>query len=1246
MAIFQPSNVIPSTFAGIGGQTVDVSDKIIISWQVNGNSPMTAFRIQLYKNSTNVLTKDTGVITLDTPFYGVDKKGNPKQFSYEPSDTLWSSWGLSNDSEYKMIITQYWGTNNANSIVQYSGSVFLTRQTPTVTINYSPALEDGKSTVAKQAFSASISPETALNSVRWQFGKLDGTPSSTTSPVSSDLVTILDDTGAINTNVLEYEVTGLLGEFTYAINCIIETVDGVETETGWQAFGVTYTQPATKGGISTACLSDDSVLLSWGNAITIEGEMSPTGATPEVTDSELHLAEGQSVTWDKTNKTDDLAFSSPWSMAWKGKIAKVRSDSYSLTAEASRSSATSSVTTSESNFRSGLTAYANDGNNAETFQVYGNGKWVRITETGDVYTSTSSHKSNAGYWKYETNLFNGMDGSVKIIGGVAYGNSYFVAIAYFVDTTYGANFSGYFYSSSGNSGSWTYVTTSIAGQYIPLNIVYGGGYFVILRSSLYDDKIDLIYIKESYIATFKFSDTIYTGTESLAAGALAYGNNEWLVGCFKNGTIYKFDSSFEYTGKVKVATDALCIWDIAYNPNAPTYKYIALVATTALGNAYDYYISKDGVSWSQRPLGIGVTGTRRLAVGGGFTVMALSSKLLISNDNEVWETVTRYTDDFYRISCDGTTTYPLFRITGSDSSFFEIMPYYITTTTVSARGWLYTYSIGTQSGIYYASASQSSYDGNVTLSVTSYKGGLTATFYLTMISDTSTASQVIPFTAGALSTAKIISITPSVASSSLSISGNNMTINLTMPTPSRYTPSTAVTVEVCEIYDEVLSADSNTLIETDKFLVALLKTKNTDGLYIYSVNVKDVTTGDVIGYSVTPLSIPSEGQSYDLYGTINLTQDDVHLYLSSKAGDLSKDSEGIWSSTVQNENITSIKLRGEQVCDWLYVSSGDTVINSSATPKWLYDTLFFADFSEEDDYLQAGTVASGASLSNVLYRSTSDKDLADVIAELPPSVNMVKDYGMRSGEQYSWELYYLNGAEAYSNPIESESVCRQFRAYTLMEAKQDETYPNTYHVVKVWRFENNLSVGDISNNNSPNWLTNFTKYRLRQPSSLLGQSGTLQALLSNYNQSENFYIDTVKKADELKNASASTNTFFLKDMKGNLYMVGISGAITQTVNIKSKVQEITVSVPWEEVGDASNVSLIQLPTDEGWEQDEVMNVMLDTDTKTELLSVKYPQDYYGTTFLLATTPIEVDGQVDLSLESGAVKAVKTLRSGK
>lgn len=149
-----------------------------------------------------------------------------------------------------------------------------------------------------------------------------------------------------------------------------------------------------------------------------------------------------------------------------------------------------------------------------------------------------------------------------------------------------------------------------------------------------------------------------------------------------------------------------------------------------------------------------------------------------------------------------------------------------------------------------------------------------------------------------------------------------------------------------------------------------------------------------------------------------------------------------------------------------------------------------------------------------------------------------------------------------------------------MEAEQDISNSNIYHVIKTWKFSNNIVSPTVSNNNNPNFLQNFTRHRLRQPSSLNSKSGVLQALLGNAENA--VYNDTAEMMNDLFDLSNSEKTLFLKDMKGNLYMVHTSNPITQTINTNSGKQEVTINLPWEEIGDTEGVALIQLPSDEGW----------------------------------------------------------------
>lgn len=255
------------------------------------------------------------------------------------------------------------------------------------------------------------------------------------------------------------------------------------------------------------------------------------------------------------------------------------------------------------------------------------------------------------------------------------------------------------------------------------------------------------------------------------------------------------------------------------------------------------------------------------------------------------------------------------------------------------------------------------------------------------------------------------------------------------------------------------------------------------------------------------------------------------------------------------------------------------------TPSVAFDSdrLFYATFTT--DY-QAGYLPEDyINAELVIYRN--DGKLSP-IARVPKDTNQIKDYGIKSRTKYQYSAYFVVNDKYTDFAITENLFCAQFRAYTLIEATQDAEYPNTYHVLKTWLFGNNISDTSISNNNNPNFVENFTPYPLRQASSVTAKSGTLSALLSNFNNGK--YADTSEQMDRLFEISASKNTFFLKDMKGNLYMVHTSAPISQTINTANAQQSVTISLPWQEVGDASDISLIQFPTDEGWDGDKIVVV--------------------------------------------------------
>ena len=1086
MAIFQPSNVIPSSFAGIGGQTVDANDNMSVSWQVNGNSPMTAFKLQIYNNKTNENVLDSTIITLDNPFYGVDNKGNPKQFTYSPANSKWSAWGVENGNEYKMIITQFWGANNANSVTQYSGSVFLARETPTVSITFNPALANGKGTVAKQSFGATVIPQgTTLNSVRWQFGSVDSDISDLTNPIDESLVTIIDDTGAINTAVLEYEYAGLFTGKNYAINCIIETQEGIEQSSGWQAFTVSYEEAEISESniISTECLADDSVLLSWAEAINIKGTMSPTGATPTVENGLLELGSSQSVTWNKVNN-NAMNFPSPWTMGWKAKKQLINK---------------------QNSFNFG----------GITFTRYSD-----ISEDGKFFAGVVLY-SNPNLYIYD---FEKKKGQVF---------NYYVDQVVFYDNNH---------------------------------IVFDAGSSIILAQIFYSGN------------SLQLTVTSTVSRSGVLSGGIACANNKIcaLVGGPAN-VLYVYNVSSSYT--------------ISYNKN---------VSVTIS----DYFKRLE-----LSPSGVNVV--MFSSPSAAYRILQCTVCNLSTGNIQTLITAPTQSGTGYVLNVNCITfidDYNFFVGGGVDNEAHY---------SDNLGGFLYLYNISTVNDaltlLHKLDEEFDFVNVGAIYSVSISEDGKTLILGATDTSTSPMSCYILLFT---MNKSDNYSFNFSGITFALNYPGGEYKFTFARGDKLYFSTSNGAMVYQIDLVDKSSLLVNNSLsIEIQGIYTKIYRgsTLLKEFMWVYS---SDFIIVSIMSNLIRIMSVKDDRV---------VLQDELIL-------------------TVEQNAVSSVKLMGKQSCDWLYIGSGDIDINKSFTPKWEYNTLFLADFLTQQDALQAGTSNEGGSLLNAMYKQTEGESTLAPVLEIPTKYNKIKDYGIRSGQKYSWEMFYLDGNSTYSKPIKSGTVCRQFRQYTLLEARQDDDNANVYHVIKVWRFGNNLSVGGISNNNTPNWLTNFTPYRLRQPTARLGQSGTLQALLSNFNQSENFYNDTIKMADDLKNASASVNTFFLKDMKGNLYMVGISAPITQTTNIKSKVQEITISVPWEEVGDANNVSLIQLPDDEGWGKDGVMDVSFIANSSNGVLSVKYPQDYYGTTFemnnnyLKAVTPKQLEGQVDLSIEDGAVKA--------
>lgn len=281
--------------------------------------------------------------------------------------------------------------------------------------------------------------------------------------------------------------------------------------------------------------------------------------------------------------------------------------------------------------------------------------------------------------------------------------------------------------------------------------------------------------------------------------------------------------------------------------------------------------------------------------------------------------------------------------------------------------------------------------------------------------------------------------------------------------------------------------------------------------------------------------------------------------------------------------VTRVKLYGVQTIDFFELCYGSVDIDP-ANPTFTTGTFMLTAF--QNSTLDAGAIDF---TGGYVFRLESNSPTLDSVLSYTPTSesNRLRDYGVKACKQYTYEVFFTkDGGQTVSQIFESDEKCAAFDGVYLYEAQEDENNPRIFHVVKIWHFNAGYSIDGYSNNNNPQFFENFTPYRFRQKGHLNAFSGTLTALLGT--ALDNDYNDSAELMRSLAAASLSNNVFFLKDPKGLLLMVHIASPIQQSPTFSTVKKQVTVRVPFEEVGDAEEVALIMLPSSPVWDSDFIL----------------------------------------------------------
>lgn len=286
-----------------------------------------------------------------------------------------------------------------------------------------------------------------------------------------------------------------------------------------------------------------------------------------------------------------------------------------------------------------------------------------------------------------------------------------------------------------------------------------------------------------------------------------------------------------------------------------------------------------------------------------------------------------------------------------------------------------------------------------------------------------------------------------------------------------------------------------------------------------------------------------------------------------------------------------IILYGKQTCDYLYIQTdapdGDEFSYVDDEPaKWNDTTSLYANFSNEESRLTAGNSTVVGSISGYeVYRRKYNESNAEYIGTVQnnddKNLNDVMiDYAVKNGVEYVYYLFpNLDTTEGGTqlSPIVTKQLAIDAPYWSLLIVDETDE-ENVFYLDKMFKFELNLQVDDMTNNAQVSVSQNFTKYPTLQYGASNYWSGSLSSLCGFIASNCTDYVQNVNMIEELKSISSDTRRKFLKDISGNLWEVNVSAPISVSIENMSLQDVKTWKFSWVEVGDTKGVSIINNPT--------------------------------------------------------------------
>lgn len=204
-----------------------------------------------------------------------------------------------------------------------------------------------------------------------------------------------------------------------------------------------------------------------------------------------------------------------------------------------------------------------------------------------------------------------------------------------------------------------------------------------------------------------------------------------------------------------------------------------------------------------------------------------------------------------------------------------------------------------------------------------------------------------------------------------------------------------------------------------------------------------------------------------------------------------------------------------------------------------------------------------------VYRQKIGETALKKIGEIDKSAIYIDDYGVPNQASYRYFVFPLTENQIGIN-LASPNITTNWWNWSLTSI--EKIGDNIYKPKETWIFDTNLESGSTNQNLDIVYHSNFTKY----PKVAMGEmdyiSGSLSCYLSNVDNDEGEYIESVDKLRAWRKFCADNTPKILKDRKGNIHLVSISDTTSSFLD-ESEKQVTTISFNYTEIDDINNISI-------------------------------------------------------------------------